>query len=664
MLLVTAQFGQAQNLIRNGGFRDGYCAVDTNKSINNDLFNSLSVESQWALTHFDSTYYCSKCPFNAQIGGIRMLLTFKPTKNVYSCATSNLCYIYHTYPLNDSMMVYNVPFLRYSNAKNKTTDILNRGYITQKLSNPLEIGHQYYFYGFRTFALFLYRPTTGYNFPYRSNPMVGSGAMDYKLSSFENVKLNTSHDAFGMALSTNKIPDDFDARKYLFDYPLPTSPIQRKLRFEMKYDTVWKKFDGTFLADSAYQHITFGNFWKTSEINFSRPLDDSSTMPDVMALDSMNLWDVTFKINGKTKFCSSDLVTLGTEYYSRGYTVWYNQNKDSIAVGDTFKAVLNKPQWIFAKRKFPEIEYENSDSIFIVISGLLKENYSLAQINDSCNLPAILEVQPSSYNYSWNGIYKSNRDTFTTVQKVELVVYDSIGCTDTTHFVIKTPFKMIVNRIGDTCDLPAQLAAIPGSATYTWNGNIGSNIAFFDSAQSITVIGEQDNCRDTAHLLISPEIDFEVFILSDSCLLPAVLQMSNLNYEYRINNQLVSNNTTINNPGIITIEARLKDCNKQISIEIPICIYTTTYYIPNAFSPNNDGINDRFKPVTTGLKKYTLRIYNRWGEKLYDAANDPNGWDGTYQGYDVQSGLYHYLLEMQFINGKIVNLNGFVNIVR
>jgi gliding motility-associated-like protein len=56
-------------------------------------------------------------------------------------------------------------------------------------------------------------------------------------------------------------------------------------------------------------------------------------------------------------------------------------------------------------------------------------------------------------------------------------------------------------------------------------------------------------------------------------------------------------------------------------------------YVPSAFTPNNDGSNDRLFPVIAGFKQLTyFRIYNRWGQQIFDIAQNPLGWDGTYKG--------------------------------
>ncbi len=70
--------------------------------------------------------------------------------------------------------------------------------------------------------------------------------------------------------------------------------------------------------------------------------------------------------------------------------------------------------------------------------------------------------------------------------------------------------------------------------------------------------------------------------------------------------------------------------------------------MPNSFTPNNDGLNDVFKPVTnrTTLQPYLFLIYNRWGGQLIFESTDPNtGWDGKFNGEACAAGTYIYTLQ-------------------
>lgn len=95
-------------------------------------------------------------------------------------------------------------------------------------------------------------------------------------------------------------------------------------------------------------------------------------------------------------------------------------------------------------------------------------------------------------------------------------------------------------------------------------------------------------------------------------------------------------------------------------------------YIPNAFSPlNRDGNNDVFRIYTSdeSVKQViSFRIFNRWGSLVYEAnsfqVNDPNiGWDGSFKGEMLQSGVFIYYIEIEFVDGKVVNYKGDVSIL-
>ncbi len=70
-------------------------------------------------------------------------------------------------------------------------------------------------------------------------------------------------------------------------------------------------------------------------------------------------------------------------------------------------------------------------------------------------------------------------------------------------------------------------------------------------------------------------------------------------------------------------------------------------YVPNTFTPNNDGINDYFKPIAYGLKKYKFYVFNRWGDIIYDGDSSSIGWDGTEKGKLVQEGAYIWKIKFK-----------------
>lgn len=88
-----------------------------------------------------------------------------------------------------------------------------------------------------------------------------------------------------------------------------------------------------------------------------------------------------------------------------------------------------------------------------------------------------------------------------------------------------------------------------------------------------------------------------------------------------------------------------------------------TIFIPNAFTPNNDGLNDVFGAVGEGIKDYHLIIYNRWGEKVFESNDVNNKWDGKYKGESVELGTYSYSLEAKSERQKNYHKSGTVTVV-
>jgi gliding motility-associated-like protein len=86
-------------------------------------------------------------------------------------------------------------------------------------------------------------------------------------------------------------------------------------------------------------------------------------------------------------------------------------------------------------------------------------------------------------------------------------------------------------------------------------------------------------------------------------------------------------------------------------------------FIPNAFSPNNDGLNDVFRITGLGFDNIEMSIYNRWGEKIYE-SNDFKEWNGIYRGADVQTGVYLYMMTITDSKGWKSYRSGEIHLVR
>lgn len=111
-------------------------------------------------------------------------------------------------------------------------------------------------------------------------------------------------------------------------------------------------------------------------------------------------------------------------------------------------------------------------------------------------------------------------------------------------------------------------------------------------------------------------------------------------------------------------------CIARDEIIVRVVCGNSNVFIPNTFSPNNDGMNDVFFARGTGLFKIkSTRIFNRWGQLVYERMNAiPNsateGWNGTYNGKNQTSDVYVYMIEVQCDNGVIIPIKGNITLLK
>lgn len=87
-------------------------------------------------------------------------------------------------------------------------------------------------------------------------------------------------------------------------------------------------------------------------------------------------------------------------------------------------------------------------------------------------------------------------------------------------------------------------------------------------------------------------------------------------------------------------------------------------YVPNAFTPNEDGLNDSFGALGYGVKDYHLVIYNRWGQLIFESNRQDYQWDGTYHGYKAPIGSYVYSIDSTGYYHDSFHKEGTVSIVK
>lgn len=130
------------------------------------------------------------------------------------------------------------------------------------------------------------------------------------------------------------------------------------------------------------------------------------------------------------------------------------------------------------------------------------------------------------------------------------------------------------------------------------------------------------------------------------------------------NNQNTS--VKVEKPTIFTFNVTDGICTKSDTVEIKTYTYDCdepTYFVPNAFSPDGDNFNDVLY-VRGPIQEMTFRIYDRWGELVFESFDRSIGWDGTFRGKQLDPDVYDYYLKVKCINDEEAVIKGNITLVR
>lgn len=153
---------------------------------------------------------------------------------------------------------------------------------------------------------------------------------------------------------------------------------------------------------------------------------------------------------------------------------------------------------------------------------------------------------------------------------------------------------------------------------------------------------------------------------------------ANLRYEWKIstkedfNSTLLSRfdqdmNYTFTSAGKYFIKLYITDTQTNEGYEsdaFMVAITESELRVPNAFSPNGDGVNDVFKVSYKSLVKFNATIFNRWGQELFRWNNPDEGWDGSSHEKQVKDGVYFIVIEAVGADGVKYNYKKDINILR
>ncbi len=134
------------------------------------------------------------------------------------------------------------------------------------------------------------------------------------------------------------------------------------------------------------------------------------------------------------------------------------------------------------------------------------------------------------------------------------------------------------------------------------------------------------------------------------------------------NDQITDANVFENSVFVVFVSDSI--CTRMAAIEIKVFEYVCEepfVFIPNAFTPNGDGNNDIIyaqSSIIDDTEEFILRIYNRWGEKVFETNDITQGWDGTWRGKKLDPDVYDYYMEGFCVDGQSFLIQGNITLIR
>jgi len=306
----------------------------------------------------------------------------------------------------------------------------------------------------------------------------------------------------------------------------------------------------------------------------------------------------------------------------------------------------------------------------------------------------------SSTQYTWilgDGTVLTDPGTFTHVYTtpgtytVQLIVRDSLSCNqlDTTTFVLSYAAGFSSGFAVDYTGCVPVTADFtndyPDAEFYTWDfgdGSTGTGLNpshVYSASGTYTVTLTTENCgaSETVSTDVDVPLDPIAFFADEpfAAILNTPVTFNNLSefatsYLWEFSDG--TNTAAVNAVHIFAAAGSFEVCltaRNSFGCEDQYCRMIEIEFdglidVPSAFTPNGDGNNDRFLVRGFGAEDFQLRIFNRWGEMVYESDDLFDGWDGTFRGKPQEMDAYAYTLRVRFANNRVEERQGNVTLLR
>ena len=261
---------------------------------------------------------------------------------------------------------------------------------------------------------------------------------------------------------------------------------------------------------------------------------------------------------------------------------------------------------------------------------------------------------------------------------------DTAGCSQRDSIWVDIQPTVFANAGPDRyiCSNDSFTLTARGGQRYLWStGDTATNLRFpSTAAATYWLIAYNDSCRslpDTIRIQRN-EIEANFVFSPDTGYAPAKMSFINRStgdgigkYHWDFGDGHESSDASpshvFREPGeyIVTLIATNPQTGCSDTLEYSyVFIDSVVMFIPNAFTPNNDGVNDFFKVLDRNFLTFDIWIYNRWGQLVFQ-SNDPKfTWDGIQNGENLPAGSYPYIISGQGKNLKPMYFEGEIKLIR
>lgn len=273
-----------------------------------------------------------------------------------------------------------------------------------------------------------------------------------------------------------------------------------------------------------------------------------------------------------------------------------------------------------------------------------------------------------------------------------LLVEDAHHCTiDTTITILQTDSLLLAEQhfsppCPEVCAGTISISTNGGTVPYHYLWNNGMNTSWLSElcAGTYTItVTDRHQCQSQLTVILSDSslfssaieawCDNDTLFLGDNTTLHSTELSAPFTYQWipsdGVKNPNLANTLVIppSTTDYVVIVSDEYGCTKRDTVRIfvkDIICEEPYVFIPNAFSPNGDGTNDKLFVRGEVIESIKLEIFDRWGEKVFQSFDYQTGWDGTFRGVPCEPGVYDYYLEIKCIGQKQFFKKGNITLLR